>query len=292
MNLDSVAGGLISATYLVPISIAFCIAASHGKYLPLWLPDVGLVGAYVSYAIAEVMHFPVALALFAGILVSALVSVALYSGFFRGHVERAEPYPALLRAIALTVFIEASLAWSTHGYALVYQRLKIPGSVYLSGLGQTLTGADVVAALGAIIFAPGLTIVLRRTRVGLVFRSVASNRGLAWEYGLPVRAVDIAVLALCGGLSAAGAIMFAIRYDLSADMLGQPTMKVAAVAVALGTEWPGRVVAGIMAIGVLEAWAQSSPTHAPFASAIGYILLIAALLLRYALPKLIRRLRR
>src|ERR1700674_4870935 len=115
MNLESVAGGLIGATYLVPISIAFCIAASHGKYLPLWLPYVGLLGAYVSYAAAEILGVPVAWALLAGIFLSAAVGVALHAALFRGHVERGEPYPALLRAIGITVFVEASLGWATHG---------------------------------------------------------------------------------------------------------------------------------------------------------------------------------
>jgi branched-subunit amino acid ABC-type transport system permease component len=85
--------------------------------------------------------------------------------------------------------------------------------------------------------------------------------------------------------------MFGMKYDLSPQMLGEPTIKVAAVVVAFGAEWPERVVAGILLIGVLEAAAQSSPTYAPFASAIGYVLLIGALLIRYTAPLVLKRLR-
>jgi len=290
MNLEIVAGGLISATYLVPISISYCLAGSHGKYLPLWLPYVGLIGAYVSYAAAEAAGLPTALALVAGILLSAVISVGLYYGLFRGHVERGEPYPALLRAIALTVFIEALLSWTTHGYAVSFHRMALPGSIFFPSLGQTFTGGDILAVIGAAIFAPGLAIALKRTRSGLIFRSVASNRSLAREYGLPIQLVDIVVLTACGSLSAIGAIMFATKYDLSSQMLGEPAMKVAAVAVALGAERPGRVVVGILMIGILEALVQSSPA-APFASAIGYLLLIGALIIRHALPALARGLR-
>jgi hypothetical protein len=47
----------------------------------------------------------------------------------------------------------------------------------------------------------------------------------------------------------------------------------------------------MLMIGVLEALAQSSPSGAPFASAIGYVLLIVALLVRYSAPLVARRLR-
>jgi branched-subunit amino acid ABC-type transport system permease component len=86
--------------------------------------------------------------------------------------------------------------------------------------------------------------------------------------------------------------MFGMKYDLSPQMLAEPTMKVAAVVVALGSEWPERVAAGILVIGVLEVAAQSSPVNAPFASAIGYVLLIGALLFRYVIPLTMKRLQR
>ena len=284
MSIESVAGGLIGATYLVPISIAFCLATNHGKYLPLWLPYAGLVGAYVSYALAEAFGAPTALALAAGIMLPAALSVIVHFALFRGYVERKDLYPALLRGIAITVLVEAALGWATHGYALSYSHLRFGGAVYVPSLSETITVPDLVAALLAITLAPLLALVLRRTWIGLVFRSVSSNRGLASDYGLPVNWVDAAVMAACGSLSAVGAIMFAMKYDLSPQMLSEPTMKVAAVVVAFGTEWPERIAAGILAIGIVEAATQSSPANAPFASAIGYVLLIGALLIRYSVP--------
>jgi branched-subunit amino acid ABC-type transport system permease component len=289
MVLESAADGLISATYLVPISIAFCAAASHGKYLPLWVPYIGLFGAYIAYAAAEALGVPVVWAVTAGIMLPAVACVLIHFALFRGHVERVEPYAALLRAIALTVFVEAVLGWASQGYALSYNRLRFGWSKYYPEIGKTLTGADMLAALSAVALAPTLTYILRRTWPGLAFRSVSSNRSLAREYGISVSYVDTTVLAACGALSAAGAIMYGMKYDLSPQMLGEPTMKVAAAAVAFGVERPERVVACILVLGILEALAQSSPSAAPFAGAIGYVLLIGALLVRYAAPLKLRK---
>lgn len=290
MNVESVAGGLIGAAYLVPISIGFSIAASHGKYLPLWLPYTGLLGAYISYAMAETLGVPPVWALLVAITLSGAFAVVAHYSLFRGHINRAEPYAALLRAIAITVFIEAALGCATHGYALSYKHMKIGGAIYVPSIGDTLTTADLLAILSAIILTPLLAIILRWTWVGLAFRSVASNRALAREYGLPVHWVDAIVIACCGSLSTVGVIMFGLKYDLSPQMLGEPTMKVAAIVVACGTEWPERVTAGILMIGIVEAAAQSSPSIAPFASAIGYVLLIVTLLIRHAVPLTSRRL--
>jgi branched-chain amino acid transport system permease protein len=291
MSLENVADGLISATYLVPISIAFCVAASHGKYLPLWIPYLGLLGAYVSYAMAEVLGVPVVLALIAGIILPAALGVLVHSVLFRGHIERGEPYAALLRAIAVTVFIEAMLGWATNGYTLSYRHLSLGWSMYFPSMSKTLTGADLLAIFSAIVLSPVLVLILRRTWVGLAFRSVASNRSLAGDYGIPIGRVDITVIAMCSALSAAGAFMYGMRYDLSPQMLSEPTIKVAAAVVAFGATRPEIVVTCILILGVLEAFAQSSYSAAPFASAIGYALLIVALLVRYAVPLTIRKLR-
>lgn len=290
MSLENVVDGLVSATYLVPLSIAFCVTASHGKYLPLWIPYTGLLGAYISYAMAESLGVPVLWSLMAGILLPAVIGVVVHYSLFRGHVERVEPYEALLRAIAITIFIEAALGWATEGYALSYNRLKLGWAVYFPSVSKTLTGADLLAILSAVVLAPVLVFVLRRTWIGLAFRSVASNRSLAGEYGLPISRVDAVVLAVCSGLSASGAIMYGMKYDLSPQMIGEPTIKVAAVVVAFEAERPERVAAGILMLGVVEAMAQTSPSAAPFASAVGYVLLIGALIIRYAIPAARRRL--
>jgi len=290
MSLETVAGGLIGAAYLVPLSIAFSIAASHGKYLPLWIPYTGLLGAYLAYAMSETRGVPAMWALIVAAILSAAFAIVANYALFRGHINRGEPYAALLRAVAITVFIEAALGWATHGYALSYRHMKLGGSTYIPKIGDTLTSADLLAILSAIILAPALALLLRWTWAGLAFRSVASNRNLAREYGLPVLWIDTMALAFCGSLSAVGAIMFGMKYDLSPQMLAEPTMKVAAIVVALGAEWPERVTAGILMIGILEAVTQSSPSFAPFASAIGYVLLILALIMRYAVSLRLRRL--
>jgi len=289
MGLENIADGLINATYLVLISLAFCVAASHGKYLPLWVPYAGVLGAYVAHKAAEGWEMPLTLALAAGLLLPVVICVSVHYALFRGHVERGEPYAALLRAIALTVFVESALGWATQGYALSYSRLKLGWSEYYPSIGRTLKAADLLALLSAVVLAPTLTYVLRRTWPGLAFRSVSSNRALARDYGIRVGRVDLAVLAACGALSAAGAIMYGMNYDLSPQMLGEPTMKVAAAVVAFGAERPERVIACVLALGIIGAFAQSSTYAAPFAGAVGYVLLIGALLARYAMPHSLKR---
>jgi branched-subunit amino acid ABC-type transport system permease component len=282
MILDSISGGLISAVYLVPIVIAFCIASVHGKYLPLWLPSCGLTAAYFCYWGTEVLQISPLVVLPAAVCFSAGLAVVLHWTLFRGHVDRGEPYPALLKAIAIIVFLESFLSWTTHGYALSFREMKPAWTTELPRLGLTVDFSD-MAALGAAAFlAPLVPWVLRSTWPGLAYRAVASNRNLAPEYQLPVARIDVGSMALCGAMSAAGAVVFAMKYDLNAQMLGDPTMKIAAVVVAFGAERPTLAIGGILIIGVIESIAQSVGYLATFSSSVAYVVLVGALLFRHA----------
>ena len=290
MSVENIVDGILSATYLIPISIAFSLAANHGKYLPLWVPYTGLLGAYASYAAAEKMHLPVGLVLLVGITISSGVCLAIHQTFFRAHVKHKDAYGALLRALALTIFIEAALGWATGGYALSYNHLKIEWGIYLPGVAQSLSATDIFALISALAISPAIVFTLRRTWVGLEFRSVAANRDLARDFGLPVGRIDGLIFLIAGALSGIGAIMYGMKYDLSPQMFGDPTMKVAAVVVAFGAERLERVVFGILILGIVEVFVQSLPSAAPFASATGYVLLTGALLFKHGISQFRRRL--
>jgi urea transport system permease protein len=284
--METLSGGLVRAGYLVPLLLAFALAARHGRYLPLWLPQTGMLAAYLAFYLAERRGVAVAAAVLVAVIVTTAVGVALHRLLFAGHVTRSEPYPALLRGVALVVMSEGLLGLLTGGYALSYSALNPAWKIYIEWpLNNTLRIPDLLSITSAFLLAPLLWLLIERTRLGLSFRAAASNRELAAEYGLPVLAIDHGVLAFAAFLSGAGGIVYGLRYGLAPHMMTGPSLDIVAVVVAVGAERLVSASLVLLGIGVLQAFCQATPGLSSFEHAVGYGVLAAGLALRHvALP--------
>jgi branched-subunit amino acid ABC-type transport system permease component len=286
MSAEVASGGLIRAGYLVPLLLAFALAARHGRYLPLWLAPMGSLGAYLAFYLGERLGVAAVPAALAATVASAFIGVGLHHLLFARHVVRCEPYPALIRGIALLVLGEGLLGLLTGGYALSYAALSPSWKVYVEWpLADTLRIPDLLAIASVVVLAPLLWLLVERTRIGLSYRATSSNRELAAEYGLPVAAIDYGVLAFASLLAGAGGIVYGLRYGLTPQMMTAPALDVVAVVVAMGVE---RLLSGslvLLGVGVLQAFCQATPGLSSFENAVSYALLAAALTVRHvALP--------
>jgi urea transport system permease protein len=284
--METLSGGLVRAGYLVPFLLAFALVARHGRYLPLWLPQTGMIGAYLTFYFAERLAWGATLAVLVAIAVGMAIGVGLHFLLFAGHVSRFEPYPALLRGVALIVLFEGLLGLLTGGYALSYATLSPRWKMYVGWpLNDTLRIPDLLAIASSLLLGPLIWLVIEKTRIGLSYRAAASNRELAVEYGLPVKAIDGVVLVFATLLAGAGGIVYGLRYGLTPQMLTAPSLDVVAVVVAVGAERLLSASLVLLGVGVLKAYCQSTSGLSSFEAAVSYAVLAASLILRHvALP--------
>jgi len=275
-------GGCLRAVYVLPLLLGFAVVARHGRYLPLWLPQVGTLAAYTAYVLAERCQWRTGFSVVGAVTVVVVGAMVLHRLLFARFVERRQPYPSLIRSIAIIVIVQAFLGLLTGGYALSYLRMTSTWQIFVGPpVNDTLRVPDLIALAIALVAPAVLRPLIERTRFGLSYRAVASSRSLAHEYGLPVVIVDRGVLFLGSVLSAVGGIVYGLHYGLSPDMLTAPTLDVVAVVVAVGSERLWSACLLLIGVGVLQSFCQASAAISSFEYAVSYVVLAFGLAMHH-----------
>jgi len=271
---------MLRGAYYAPIALAFALVARHGRYLPLWLPECGMVAAYAAYFSIERARFPLLLGMAVAVLAGSLSALVAHYALFAGHVARSEPFAALLRGIGVIVLLDNIASLLTGGYALAFSRLAIPSSGRFRMV-HALLGSDALA-LGCVpLLAGGLWAAVNHTRSGLQYRSVSANRQVATQYGLRVQRIDFIVVVMGGLLCAIGGITNGLRYGLTATMMSTTALKAVAVVVAVGYDRLLTVALGMLSIGVLESLCQARIRFSAFEDGVSYAALAIGLVVHY-----------
>lgn len=269
MDLDQAWIGIVRGAYYLPVTAGFALAARHGRYLPIWLPECGMIAAYASYYLVERAALPFSVAVLLALLAGSACAAVLHRCAFARHVDHAEPFAALLGGIGLIVVLDNGAALLTGGYALAF-----------TGVSPSLH-QDAFVVIGALALCLLLSTWIEYSQPGLVYRAVSINRGLAQQYGLAVRRTDLIVLVLAGLLCAVGGLSTGLRYGLTPTMMSANALKAAAVIVTFGADNLLWVVAGTIGIGVLESLCQSSARFSAFESGVSYGVLAIGLFVHY-----------
>ena len=269
MDLEQIWIGLVRGAYDIPIALGFALVARHGRYLPLWLPECGMVSSYTAYFLLERAEIPVFIAVALALIAGCACALLLHFTMFAGHVARTEPFAGLLRGIGVIVVLDNAASLLTGGYSLALPRLSLP-----SNHGTLMLGGGI--SISAILW-----VLVNYTREGLGYRSVSANRTLATQYGLNVTRIDLLVVFGGGLLCSLGGLANGIRYGLTAGMMSTTGLKVVAVVVAVGQENLLTVAITMLTVGVLESMCQASTRLSAFEPGISYGVLVFALAIRY-----------
>lgn len=190
----------------------------------------------------------------------------------------------LITAIGASLFIE----YTTQHRALFGNRPRgFPSeSLGLSAGAPIRVGELVIDRLDLLVIGVTLalvtllTLIVRRTRLGLAMRAVSDNPDAAVLMGVsPDRVVRFSFV-LGGALAGAAGVLWAMKYPTVDPLMGiMPGLKafVAAVIGGIGS-LPGAVLGGLV-MGLAEAFLAASPLS-EYKDALAFVLLIGVLLLR------------
>lgn len=198
-----------------------------------------------------------ALALLAGVLITAAVSAGSYDGFIRPYLRRGSTLGWVAASVAIALWIQALLraVFVRPGYVfpdpLPFHRAGNDGVVSLAGATFQLRSVFVIC-LG-LVLARAVTVLVERTRYGHGLQAIAQDSDGARLVGIPVERHVSLAFALVGGLAVLIAVAAAPSGPFSVTTGSLLGLKGLVAAVLVGFSRPLAAFAAGLAVGVAEA---------------------------------------
>lgn len=263
--------GLIIALGALALTLVFGIArfpnASAG--------DVITVGAYAGYGGQIVSGGLISVALAAGMLGAAAVSIVFYWTVFRRLAGRSAVYP-LIASIGVAFLVRSMLTFFL-GYDQLVFDIPLTRAIAIGPVRVVPT--DLYLAAAALVALVVVFAVLHLTPIGRRMRAVADNPDLALASGISSRRVMLTMWTLAGSVSGLAGVLLGMKTVVIPEM-GWDLLLPGFAATILGTIGnPVGAVAGSLIIGVAQE--VSTPfVGFTYKIGIGFLVLLLVLLVR------------
>ncbi|MGO9177837.1 MAG: branched-chain amino acid ABC transporter permease [Candidatus Limnocylindrales bacterium] len=218
------------------------------------------------------------LALVAGALAGAALGWLLQRLLYRPILGRGPIVPLVA---GIGVFIAAEEA-----FRLVFgpYNQAFPAVIPLPTLelaGTRISGVETLSVLIGVTVFPATWLLLRRTRLGLVWRATSQDREIAQAVGINSGRVIASIFLLGYALAAIGGVLLGVTYNAVYPTMGDiPAYKMLAIIVLGGLGNPLGTVLAAMLLGLLETFVVAYFGFVLPRDAIAFIALILILLVR------------
>ena len=275
--LETLLNGLSSGSTYAMIALGYTMVYGIAKMLNFAHGDVIMVGGYTLYITAMTMGMHPLLALLLAVVCCAVIGVTIEKLAYK-PLRGASPLAVLITAIGMSYLLQ-SIAQIVFGSADQMVRLFELGKINIGSF-QISTYTVITLSCSAVIMA-GLTLFVKYTRIGRAMIAVSEDRDAAQLMGINVNFIITITFAIGSALAAfAGFFMVLKAPPVNSTLGAMPGIKAFTAAVIGGIgSIPGAMLGGIL-MGIVEAFAQTNPTLAPFTVAIEFSILIVILLVR------------
>ena len=275
--LETLLNGLSSGSTYAMIALGYTMVYGIAKMLNFAHGDIIMVGGYTLYITVVSLGMNPLVALLMAVLCCAILGVTIEKLAYK-PLRGASPLAVLITAIGMSYLLQ-SLAQIIFGSAdkrmALYELEKIKiGSFEIHEYTLITLGCS-----AAIMVA--LSLFVKYTRTGRAMIAVSEDKSAAQLMGINVNFIITITFAIGSALAAfAGFFMVLKKQPVISTMGAMPGIKAFTAAVIGGIgSIPGAMLGGIL-LGLVEAFAQTSPAIAPYTVAIEFSILIAILLVR------------
>ena len=274
---ETLLNGLSSGSTYAMIALGYTMVYGIAKMLNFAHGDVIMVGGYTLYITGMTMGWHPLLALLAAIVCCAVLGVTIEKLAYK-PLRGASPLAVLITAIGMSYLLQ-SLAQIIFGSADQRVRLFELGKINIGAFSISAYTVVTLACSAAIMVA--LSLFVKYTRIGRAMIAVSEDKGAAQLMGINVDFIITITFAIGSALAAfAGFFMVLKAPPVNSTLGAMPGIKAFTAAVIGGIgSIPGAMLGGIL-MGVVEAFAQTTPAVAPFTVAIEFSILIVILLVR------------
>ncbi|MGY1813349.1 branched-chain amino acid ABC transporter permease [Blastococcus sp. SYSU D00820] len=272
--LQSSISGLVSGGVYAAIGVCIVLLYSMVGVLNFAQAAIGVAGAYVTF-ILYAQDLPLVLAVLVGVVVAAAVAtltgtaMALWFGEARVEVRSTASIAVLIGILAVGFWVFGDDARAT------------PDVLPASGpevAGVVIPGTAIGAIAFAVLLAGGVTLLLKRTVVGVRLRAIAQRPRTAELLGIPARRLSVAVWALSGAAACIAILLVAPSRTASVSSLSLLVVPGLAAGLIGGFTSLWLTVLGGLLIGLLEGAIVTVDEVAPYRGSISFLVIVLVLL--------------
>lgn len=262
---------LIALGYTMVYGIAKMLNFAHG--------DVIMIGGYVVFVTASGMGLPPLAAIIISMAVCTVLGVTIERVAYR-PLRGASPLAVLITAIGVSYLLQnvALLVFGSDTKA--FSNVVTLPNLELFGGQLIIKSVTIVTVIVCIIIMAGLTLFVKKTKIGRAMTAVSEDKGAAQLMGINVNGTIAVTFAIGSALAAVAGVLLCSAYPSLTPYTGSmPGIKafVAAVFGGIGSI-PGAFIGGIL-LGVIENLSKAY-ISSQLADAIVFSILIIVLLVK------------
>ena len=269
-------GIYIGAIYAV-IALGYTMVYGIAKMLNFAHGDVIMVGAYMSYAVAQSMGLGVVPGILVAVLVCTLLGI-LIEGLAYKPLRGTSNLAVLITAIGVSYFLQnaAQLIWGPA--AISFSRVLEADPLTLFD-GKVIISAETFLTLGvAVAIMVGLTLFVNRTKTGKAMRAVSEDPAAAQLMGINVNRTISVTFAIGSALAAVAGVLLCSKVSTVYPTVGaMPGIRAFTAAVFGGIgSIPGAMLGGML-LGLIETFSSVYIKFLPSDAIVFFVLIIILL---------------
>lgn len=282
--LETLINGLSIGGIYAMIAIGYTMVYGIAKMLNFAHGDIIMVGAYTILVFVPVN--PV-VAIIAGIVFCAVLGIVIESIAYK-PLRGASPLAVLITAIGVSYLLQSlaqiiagPLTSLTNLFELLFPKFIESHRGGVISIGEfSIKLSTVITLICTVLVMVGLTLFVKRTKVGRAMVAVSEDRGAAQLMGINVNFIIMITFAIGSALAAlASTLMLLDGQKFTVNMGSLPGIKAFTAAVIGGIgSIPGAMLGGIV-LGLVECFAQMFGLG-EYTVAIEFSLLIIVLLVK------------
>ena len=261
---------MIALGYTMVYGIAKMLNFAHG--------DIIMVGGYTLFVVLNLLGFPI-IAIIVAIILCGALGILMEKAAYK-PLRGASPLAVLITAIGVSYLLQ-SLSQIFFGTAAKFVVIADLGTI---NIGSLAIQVGTLVTLGAtLLVMVGLSLFIKKTKVGRAMIAVSEDRGASELMGISVNNIITITFLIGAVLAAIASTLYLLKSPAIFPTFGsKPGIKAFTAAVIGGIgSIPGAMAGGIL-LGVIESFSNSVPAIAPYTDAIEFAILIIILLVRPA----------
>jgi len=279
--LQQIVNGISLGSIYALVAIGFSITYSILRLINFAHGDILMIGAYCALFILLSTQMSLAVAILGAMVCAALVGIVVERIAYR-PLRKANEEAMLITSLAVSIFIENLGIMTVSAQPRNFVFPEIFSEIHNVG-GVTLSNMTILTVGVAVFLMAGLTLFVKRTKLGTAMRACSENIQAARLMGIDINIVIATAFAVGSALAAVAGIMLGGQYGRIEPLMGfVPGLKafVAAVIGGIGSI-PGAALGGYL-LGLFEILLVGflPVAYTGYRDAFVFLLLIVVLLLR------------
>lgn len=269
--------GLVTASILALGAVGFTLQFGVTNLFNLAFGENMTVAAFVAYLAMVSLHWNMWLAMAAGALSGALLSLAISRLVYLPFLRRGTSQFAMVMVTVAVSFILKNVLQMFSGAS--YYSYQLPPEPPIRFLGMVFDARQLTIIGLAVVSLLGMHLLFKYTRLGKAMRATSDNGALARSVGIPTNRIVSAAWVLSGLLAGLAGVALAIDLgSFNSGTGGSYLLLIVAAAVFGSVGEPYGAVLGAVVIGLAsEVAANYNPQ---LKNVVAFAILVLVLLLR------------